>query len=250
MTNPNSSGILPSGWDVPSELRQRLGEQAGRQRIMAADGHLLVILHAPPGPDPDVRSGELFWRDLTGKWTPSGKSPGAPGLGELLTRFERDLDKLQGDEDSAKSARDYFNLLNRLNPMVRTTRNLHKALQDAREAAPDDRQLLLWRDRAYAIARSAELLHNDAKNALDFAVAERAEQEAESNRRTEAAARRLNILAAFFFPLATLVAIFGMELRNGLEPWDEKYAPLPMLGILAAGLVLGAVLTLFITRKP
>jgi hypothetical protein len=41
-----------------------------------------------------------------------------------------------------------------------------------------------------------------------------------------------------------------MELRNGLEPWDEKYAPLPMLGILGVGLLLGFVLTLFITRKP
>jgi hypothetical protein len=242
--------LLPPAWDVPAEFRRRLGDQAGRQRTMQADGHLLLILHGPPGADPDVREGRVYWRDPTGKWTPSGTSPAQPGVGDLLTSFEKALDQLQVAEDAAKSARDYFDLLNRLNPMVRTARNLHQALQDAREAEPNDRQVLLWRDRAYSISRSAELLHNDAKNALDFAVAQRAEEEAVSSRRVAAAAHRLNILAAFFFPLATLVAIFGMELQNGLEPWDEKYAPLPMLGILGAGLVLGCILTMFITRKP
>jgi hypothetical protein len=242
--------LLPPAWDVPAEFRRRLGDQAGRQRTMQAEGHLLVVLHGPPGADPDVREGRIFWRDPTGKWTPSGTSPSQLGVGDLLSSFEKALDGLQAAEDAAKSARDYFDLLNRLNPMVRTARHLHQTLQEAREAEANDRQVLLWRDRAYAISRSAELLHNDAKNALDFAVAQRAEEEVVSSRRVAAAAHRLNILAAFFFPLATLVAIFGMELRNGLEPWDEKYAPLPMLGILGVGLLLGFVLTLFITRKP
>ncbi|HYO25818.1 MAG TPA: hypothetical protein VEQ85_12825 [Lacipirellulaceae bacterium] len=250
MAEMKPSALLPPGWDVPAKFRRRLGEQAGRQRVMEADGHLLVVLHAPPSPDADVREGRFFWRNPAGEWTPSGKSPGQAGLGDLLSAYERALDKLQQSEDAAKTAREYFDLLNRLNPLVRTTRNLHQALQEAREKAPDDRQLLLWRDRAYAIARSAELLHGDAKNALDFAVAQRAEDEAESSRRVEAAAYRLNVLAAFFFPLVTLAAIFGMEMRNGLEPWDQQYAPLPMLAILGAGLLLGAVLTVFITRKP
>jgi Mg2+ and Co2+ transporter CorA len=232
------------------EFRRRLGDQAGRQRVMQSGGHLLLVLHAPPGADPDVREGQIYWRDPTGKWTPSGASPSQPGVGELLTAYEKALDAMQAAEDAAKTARDYFDLLNRLNPMVRTARNLHQTLQDAREAEPADRQVLLWRDRAYAISRSAELLHNDAKNALDFAVAQRAEEEAVSSRRVAAAAHRLNILAAFFFPLATLAALFGINVRSGLEPWDEKYAPLPMLGILGVGLMLGFVLTLFITRKP
>jgi len=217
---------------------------------MQSGGHLLLVLHGPPGADPDVRGGRIYWRDPTGKWTPNGSSASQPGVGDLLTSFEKALDQLQAAEDAAKSARDYFDLLNRLNPMVRTARNLHQALQDARDAEPNDRQLLLWRDRAYSINRSAELLHNDAKNALDFAVAERAEEEAESTRRAEAAGRRLNMLAAFFFPIATLAAIFGMEMHNGLETWDQQHGPLPMLGILGVGLLLGFVLTLFITRKP
>jgi hypothetical protein len=235
---------------VPAEFRRRLGDDAGRQRTMVADGHLLLVLHAPPKPDSAVRAGRIFWRDRTGKWTPSGASPSQPGVGDLLTEYEKANDALQKAEDAASTARDYFDLLNKLNPLVRSTRNLHQALQDAREAMPEDRQLILWRDRAYAISRSAELLHADAKNALDFAVAQRAEEEAEHSRRLAAASHRLNILAAMFFPIATLAAVFGMELRNGLERFDEQQGPLPMLAILGVGAVLGLLLTAFVTRKP
>lgn len=250
MPEPKASNLLPAAWDVPAEFRQRLGEQAGRQRIMQADGHLLVILHAPPRDDGREREGRFFWRDPSGKWTPTGSSPSQPGLGEFLAQYERAIDGLQRDEDAAKTARDYFNLLNRLQPMVRTTRNLHGTLQEAREANPNDRQLLLWRDRAYAISRSAELLHADAKNALDFAVAQRAEDEAESSRRVEAAGHRLNVLAAMFFPIVTLAAIFGMEMPNGLEKFNAEHGPLSMYAILGVGLILGLVLTAFVTRKP
>jgi hypothetical protein len=115
---------------------------------------------------------------------------------------------------------------------------------------PDDRSLILWRDRAYVISRSAELLHNDAKNALDFAVAKRAEEEAVTSRRAATAAHRLNILAACFFPIATLAAIFGMNLNHGLGQWDRQNAPLPLIAVLAIGLALGVVLMLFTNRKP
>ncbi len=250
MPEPKTSTLLPPAWDAPAEFRARLGDQAGRQRVMTAEGHVLVILHAPPKADAATREGRFFWRDPSGRWTPSGASPAQPGLGELLLEYEKAIDALQQSEDAAKTARDYFNLLNRLTPLARAARNLHETLQKAREAVPDDRQLLLWRDRAYALSRSAELLQEDAKNALDFAVAQRAEEEVESNRRVEAAGHRLNILAAFFFPLVTMAAFFGMELRSGLEPWAEKYAPLPVLAILGVGLLLGAILTAFITRKP
>ncbi len=250
MADARPSTLLPPGWEVPAEFRRRLGDEAGRQRTMAADGHLLVVLHAPPTPDSPTRTGRFFWRDPNGKWMPSGASPSQPGVGDLLSAYEKALDALQKSEDAATNARDYFDLLNKLNPMVRTSRNLHSTLQDAREAAPDDRQLLLWRDRAYAISRSAELLHADAKNALDFAVAQRAEEEAEHSRRLAAASHRLNVLVAMFFPIATLAAIFGMELRNGLELIDERQGPLPMLAILGVGAVLGLLLTAFITRKP
>jgi hypothetical protein len=250
MPEPVSRSLLPPSWAVPDVFRRRLGEQSGRQRIMEHEGHLLLVLHAPPSPDVQTREGRFFWRDANGAWTPAGTAPSQPGVGQLLTQYEKTIEKLQQAEDDAVTARQYFELLNWLNPLVRSARNLHEALQAGREAVPDDRQLLLWRDRAYAISRSADLLHNDAKNALDFAVAERAEQEAESSRRGLTAAHRLNILVACFFPIATMAAVFGVNLRHGLEGYDKQYAPYPLIAILSGGLLLGLVLTTFINRKP
>jgi hypothetical protein len=250
MPEPMTRSLLPAGWAVPDAFRRRLGEQAGRQRVMEADGHLLLVLHAPPSPDVQTRDGRFYWRDATGVWTPAGTAPSQPGVGQLLAEYEKSIELLQQAEDDAVTARQYFELLNRLNPLVRAARHLHETLQEAREAVPNDRQVLLWRDRAYTISRSAELLHNDAKNALDFAVAQRAEEEAEASRRALTAAHRLNILVACFFPIATMAAIFGVNLRHGLEDYDKLYAPYPLIAILGGGLLLGLILTTFINRRP
>jgi hypothetical protein len=250
MPEPANRSLLPQAWSVPDVFRRRLGDRPGRQRAMEAEGHLLLVLHTPPLADSDAREGRFFWRDATGQWTPAGAAPSQPGVGQLLAEYERAIDKLQQAEDEAKTARQYFDLLNQLNPLVRAARNLHSTLQDAREKVPNDRQLLLWRDRAYELSRSAELLHNDAKNALDFAVAQRAEEEAQSSRRVEAAAHRLNVLAACFFPVATLAAIFGANLRHGLEAYDQQYAPWPLVALLGGGLLIGVIIALLINRKP
>jgi len=42
------SSILPTSWDIPQSIRRRLGNRVGRQRSMSADGHLLLVMHAPP----------------------------------------------------------------------------------------------------------------------------------------------------------------------------------------------------------
>jgi hypothetical protein len=250
MADARPSAILPANWDVPREFRERLGDQVGRQRLMQAEGHLLLILHAPPGEEADEREGRVFWREPGGRWTPAGTSPAQRGVSDLLSEYEKSLDLLQQAEDKASTARDYFQLLNRLNPITRAARNLYQVLQDAREAKPDDRSLILWRDRAYVISRTAELLHNDAKNALDFAVAQRTEEEAASTRRVETAAHRLNVLAALFLPFAMIEAVFGTSLHHGLEALDAQHQPLVMAGVMLAGILMGVVLMLFITRKP
>jgi hypothetical protein len=104
------------------------------------------------------------------------------------------------------------------------------------------------RDQAYDLNRRAELLHDDLKNGLDYAVARQAEQQAESTYQISVAAYRLNVLAAFFFPIATLMAVFGSNLKHGFEDWDEVNRPYLLLGVLAAGLLFGMILSLFITR--
>ena len=56
-------------WQLPAAIRSRLGKCVGRQRPMAADGHLLLVLHAPPKPEAAEREGRFFWRNPQGEWT-------------------------------------------------------------------------------------------------------------------------------------------------------------------------------------
>lgn len=242
------SSILPADWSVPKRLRARLGATAGRQRLLEGEGHLVLVLHAPPTPDEAGRRGRFFWRDPEGNWRSAPKAEHITSLEEHLEEFERTIEKLEQAEDDARLARDFLELLDRVAPLVRSTRNLHDVLQSAREAVGDDRRLITARDKAYELARRAELLYEDSKNGLDFAVALRAEQNAEHSRQMAVAAHRLNLLVAFFFPIATLMAIFGANLGNGLARYDAHLAPLPLLGIIAFALVCGAILTWFVTR--
>ena len=60
-------------------------------------------------------------------------------------------------------------------------------------------------------ARAIELVANDAKSGMDFALAENTEEQSRFAHEANVEARRLNRLVSFFFPLATLVAVFGMN---------------------------------------
>lgn len=238
--------LLPATWQVPAEFRERLGTQAGRQRAMEAEGHLLLVMHEPPKPGEDERRGRFFWRSPSGAWSSSGLGTGAAAINKHLAEYADVVDKYDRLEEQAQSADQYFAVLEGLAPVQRSAHNMHEVLQEARQLVPEDRDLINQRDRAYQIERTAELLYNLAKNGLDYAVARRAEEQATSSRHMAAAAHRLNVLAAFFFPIVTLTAIFGTNLRSGLE---ELAPPLPLLGVLGVGLLCGVVLTLVIVSK-
>jgi hypothetical protein len=90
-------------------------------------------------------------------------------------------------------------------------------LQAARESLPEVREIISLRDLAGDIERAAELLHADVKNALDFRVAEQAEQQAQSAHEVSEAGHRLNLLAALFLPVSIIGGAFGTSLRSGLE---------------------------------
>ncbi|MBN2473041.1 MAG: hypothetical protein JXB62_00435 [Pirellulales bacterium] len=237
--------VLPPLWNVPQEFRNRLGEQAGRQRAMHRDGHLLLVLHGPPQPEDVRRDGRFFWRAPDGAWNATVFRGGANAIRMHLEEFAERLEEYDERLEQASSAEDYFRLLQSLAPLCRSARHMHHTLQEARKTCPDDRDLIIFRDRAYEIERSAELLYDEAKNALDFAVAKRAEEQTGYSLRMALSTHRLNLLAAFFFPIATLSALFGANLKSGLE---EACAPLPFVGVLCAGLLLGAVLKSFVTR--
>jgi hypothetical protein len=242
------SSLLPADWDIPPKLRDRLGEIAGRQRVLAEDGHLLLVLHAAPAPDEIERRGRFFWRDPSGQWRAAPASQRIATLEDHVTEYAHAIEQLEQAEDAATQARDYFELLDRLAPLARATRNMYGTLQQAREIAADAHELIVLRDQGSDLQRRVELLHEDARNGLEFAIAWQAEQQAETSYRMSVAAHRLNLLVAFFFPIATLMAIFGTNLKTGLESWNESNGPLPLIAVLLAGLLCGVVLTGFVTR--
>lgn len=229
-------------------FRERLGETVGRQRAMHAEGHLLLVLHTPPQKDADERHGRFFWREPAGQWRSSDLGAGPGALKAHLDQYATIVEKFDEQDEQALSAEDYFAILEGLAPVHRAARHLHQALQEAREAVPQDRALINFRDQAYAIERQADLVYTSAKNGLEFAVAKRSEDLAHAGHRMSVSAHRLNLLAAFFFPLATLASIFGISgvahpLENGPAPWT-------FLGLVGVGLISGIVLTVFIMRKP
>jgi len=238
--------ILPAAWDVPREFRERLGAKVGRQRAMFEDGHLLLVLHAPPEPGEDERTGRFFWRRPDGTWTASALGSGVAALHKHVEEYADVVADYDQREERAATATEYFSVLGGLTPLLRAASNLHQVLQEARRLSPEDKDILNARDRAYEVERNAALLHDGARNALDFIVAKRAEEEARSARRAATAAHRLNLLAAFFFPIATLSALFGANLVHGLE---QVWPPYPFFGIVALGLVLGVMITFFLTRS-
>ena len=240
-------GLLPREWEIPQQLRDRLGEQVGRQRAMAADGHLLVILHDPPGPEEVDRCGRFFWRQPDGTWHAS-QGNGPQALANYLEEYEQLLEGLEEQEKGADTAREYFEVLRDLAPLLRAARNMYLALQQARDLVPRSKGLINLRDAAYSNERLAELLYSDTKNSLDFVIARRTEEQAAASHQMAVSSHRLNVLVAFFFPIATLSAIFGVNMRFGLEE-DRVNSIIPFVAMLALGLVSGFVLKSLITRQ-
>lgn len=245
---------IPHDWDTPAGFGKRLGDDVGRQRVMSADGHLLLVLHEPPTLDEAKRSGRLFWRAADGAWRSRQFGDGVQALKRHVAEFEELADALEKRCLEADSAEDYYDLLRAIAPLHRTIRHLHAVLQAAREHVPEDRDLINLRDRAGEVERTLELLHGDAQNGLDYTVAHQAEKQSQRSYEMAVAAHRLNLLAATFFPLATMSAIFGalfamMHARedHGLY---EVNLPLVFWCTMAAGLVGGVVLGWLIASKP
>jgi len=218
MLAPAMAKVIPEVWAVPERIRQRVGAQAGQQRAIVESGHLVLVVHEPPKPDETTRPALLFWRSPEGTWraTGAGQTDGLKALKRHLDTLRQVIQQWDGRVDAGKSAQDFFAVLTAATPLQRTTRNLHKALQSAREAV-EDRELLTLRDAAAELERSAELLVTDARNGLDFTVARSAEDQAVQGRRAAEAQHRLNLLAALFFPVTAIGSILGMNLHTGLE---------------------------------
>lgn len=243
-----SCPLLPADWNLPPVLRIRLGHRPGCQRVIDADGHLLLVLHEVPKQHEHNRVGQFFWRQPDGDWLTSIPGAGGQGLDQHLKTYSDKILKLTEELEAARGSAACFKLLGELSPLARSTRNLYTSLKEARKNCEADSQLLDWRDTAYDLTRQVELLQNDAKMALDYEVARQAEAQAASSHQMATSAHRLNVLAAFFFPIVTLASVLGANLENALPGWQSANRFQVLMAILITGSLLGAGLTYLVTR--
>lgn len=244
LIQPPQASPLPKSWDIPEAIRNRLGRGAGPQRSMLEEGHLLVIVHRMPGPDERERVPVFFHRSPEGNWRGSeSKAQGPTAMTEFLTAYENRIHQLEDAETKASSATDYHLLLETTAPVLRASRGLHRAMQEARDMVKNDRELINFRDKAAGIERSAELLMQDAQFGLNYTAARQSEAQAESSAQMAASAHRLNILAALFLPLTALCSVFGMDIHSGLENRPDYF-----WGIIGAGIMLGLMVSVLVAR--
>jgi hypothetical protein len=214
--------IIPDTWAVPERFRQRIGTKAGRQRAMVDAGHLLLVLHALPNPGDQEREPRVFWRAPGGEWKGTGvKGNGLAALKAHIEEFREAVHDLDEKIDAAASASELFHVLRAGTPIARSARNLHRAMQEAREGV-DDKEVISLRDSAGEVERSADLALVDAHNALEYLETRAAEEQTKLAVKAAEAQHRLNLIAALFFPITALGSLLGTTLHSGLEnqpPW-------------------------------
>ncbi len=239
--------ILPTIWKVPEVLRNRLGHTTyGRQRAMVEEGHLLVVLHRPPGPDDREREGALFWRSPAGEWQASRGGPGPAGLTAHVQAYVDLENKLTHEYERAATITALFDLMEKLTPLVRAARNQHQALQAARDAIKADTLLIETRDLASEVERNLDLLIEDVRNGIQHRMAREAEAQSQAGREALQASHRLNVLAALFFPLTAITSLFGMNLAHGI---DERNPAIFWL-VFILGTALGFGMKSWVLAKP
>ena len=237
--------IIPPTWSLPDAIRVRLGQNTyGRQRAIVEEGHLVLVLHRAPGPDDAAREGNLFWRNPAGDWQFSRGGPGPGALKRHVQSYAELENKLTQNYEEASDITALFDLVEALTPLVRAARNMHAALQAAREAVKGDLFLLETRDLAYEVTRNFDLLLEDVRNAIQHRMARESEKQAALSKQALQASHRLNILAALFFPLTAIASLFGMNLAHGFNPgsvlifWMVSVISIG-LGFVMKGWVLG-----------
>ncbi len=180
--------------------------------MMDEDGHLLLILHQAPEPeDHEVRKPVLLWSQPGGEWKSYPEGGGLAALDAHMESYRKAIHQLDEAVEAATTPRQYFDVMRHATPLLRATRNLLAVMQQAREARPDERRLINARDRAVELERAIDLAAADAKAGMEFSLAENTEEQSRFAHEAAVEARKLNRLVAFFFPLATLVAVFGMN---------------------------------------
>lgn len=206
---------------------------------MSADGHLLIILHELPRPDGSETNARLYWRKPDGTWRSSASS--ATNINAMrahLEEFVVAIDALEARAARASRAKDWFGVLHEVSLLHRTTLGQAATLQEARDIAKSDRDLISLRDLAQENERAVELLTTHARAGLDYTIAQNAENNAHATEHVVQSQHRLNLIAATFLPISAVGALLGTNLKSGIETWNAPYA---FWIVMAAALVLGLI---------
>lgn len=226
--------IVPDTWPLPNELKSRVGARVGRQRLISAQGHHLMVLHQLPKPHARDRAAAVFWRAPEGGWRcfPGRDHPST--LRDHVEAVAKVLEELDDEVEHAKSATDFLEIIRLARPLHRYARNMHAVITQLRDALPDDADVLAARDRAYELERLAENVSDDAANGMQHTIAQHTEEQAQLSERIAKETHRLNLLAAIALPVTAIGSILGMNLSNGLEGLPE-----PLSFWLIVGLTFG-----------
>jgi len=239
--------VLPATWAVPDAIRARFGKEAGRQRAMVHDGHLVLVTHVVPITGDVVRKAALFWRNPEGAWRAGGEAKGnVSALADLVESYRTRILQLESDLERAKTASDYFGILNAVAPFVRSARNLHKTLQEARDKVTADVPLIAIRDVACEVERTAEIVSTDARSGLDFVIAKQAEAQAQLSDHIVRSSHKLNLVVALFLPITALGSMLGINLVHGFESTAQPWL---FWGAVLMSFVVGFVLRAAINHK-
>ncbi len=235
---------IPSGWKLPEEITKRLGSRSGKQRVIAENDHILIILHKVPKKNESKRKSLFFWRDPSGEWKASESGDPFQVLDKHLESYakvESDLDALY---DKAVKAQDFFILLENITPVERAIKNTDATLQSARELAGEI--FINYRDRAHELNRNISLLYTHSKNGLDYAIAKRTEEQSEIQEQALIAGHRLNVIMALFLPITAVASLLGMNIPHGLENSSTNV----FWSIVIVSGLLGLVMRSWVLRKP
>lgn len=244
----------PKIWDLPFDIRRQLSGREGRQRAIAADHHLMLVLYCVPEPESNRGETVYFWRNRDQEWHFSERGGGFSALEKVVQQYEHRVAELDDALSTAEDSRARFQVLDEVTPLLRSVRNLSDTLNKAWELSEQQAAVInkkkpgegepkasplqnVW-EHAVEITRAAEFLKSDAEGAIKFAHARQQELQSHYFRQQSQAAHRLNILAATFLPVATISSVFGMNLASGLENTSVLFW-LVLLAAVAVGAWIG-----------
>ena len=219
----------------------------GRQRLMEADGHLLLVLHAPQVPIKRAGALASFARSA-GAWQ---GAPQAEQTFSLVSAWPNIARRSNGS-----NTRKIRRPVPAKSRAARSTHAAHAGRpQLARRAAKGPRgdagRAVVDRrprrsGRRFTTGRLT-LSRRQERPRLRHSPAGRSPNRKQPpNDRGRPPAERA--CRGCFFPIATLTGMFSMGFHHGLEAYNAIWAPWLFIGVTAIGLLMGIIITAIIAR--